>query len=100
MRLAQEKHDVKRAQKLRYRVFYKDGTATADRNGNFTITPSSMPDGFGTVAARVANGSGSGSGNAPTNPWTAVNFVQTADPTSAGSTAVAAALAGRPLYRR
>jgi putative hemolysin len=30
VRLAQEKHDVKRAQKLRYRVFYKDGTAIAD----------------------------------------------------------------------
>ena len=30
VRLAQEKHDIKRAQKLRYRVFYKDGTAIAD----------------------------------------------------------------------
>ena len=30
VRLAQKKHDVKRAQKLRYRVFYKDGTAVAD----------------------------------------------------------------------
>src|SRR5258705_6302050 len=30
VRLAQQKHDVKRAQKLRYRVFYKDGTAIAD----------------------------------------------------------------------
>src|ERR1700694_2856705 len=30
VRLAQEKRDVKRAQKLRYRVFYKDGTAIAD----------------------------------------------------------------------
>jgi hypothetical protein len=30
VRLAREKHDVKRAQKLRYRVFYKDGTAIAD----------------------------------------------------------------------
>jgi putative hemolysin len=30
VRLAQEKHDVKRAQKLRYRVFYKDGSAIAD----------------------------------------------------------------------
>ena len=28
--LAREKRDVKRAQKLRYRVFYKDGTAIAD----------------------------------------------------------------------
>src|SRR5207244_2718370 len=30
VRLAQGKHDVKRAQKLRYRVFYQDGTAIAD----------------------------------------------------------------------
>src|SRR5712672_2866778 len=30
VRLAQEKRDVKRAQKLRYRVFYKIGTAIAD----------------------------------------------------------------------
>jgi putative hemolysin len=30
VRLAQKKRDVKRAQKLRYRVFYKDGTAIAD----------------------------------------------------------------------
>ncbi|KIZ47793.1 MULTISPECIES: GNAT family N-acyltransferase [Rhodopseudomonas] len=30
VRLAQKKNDVKRAQKLRYRVFYKDGTAIAD----------------------------------------------------------------------
>ena len=30
VRLAEGKHDVKRAQKLRYRVFYKDGTAIAD----------------------------------------------------------------------
>src|SRR5260370_20176428 len=30
VRLAQQKHDMKRAQKLRYRVFYKDGTAIAD----------------------------------------------------------------------
>ena len=30
VRLAQEKRDVKRAQKLRYRVFYKDGSAIAD----------------------------------------------------------------------
>ena len=30
MRLAGEKRDVKRAQKLRYRVFYKDGSAIAD----------------------------------------------------------------------
>jgi putative hemolysin len=30
VRLAGEKRDVKRAQKLRYRVFYKDGTAIAD----------------------------------------------------------------------
>ena len=30
VRLAQQKRDVKRAQKLRYRVFYKDGTAIAD----------------------------------------------------------------------
>src|SRR6202140_1179316 len=30
VRLAHEKQDVKRAQKLRYRVFYKDGTAIAD----------------------------------------------------------------------
>lgn len=30
VRLACEKHDVKRAQKLRYRVFYQDGTAIAD----------------------------------------------------------------------
>jgi putative hemolysin len=30
VRLAQEKRDVKRAQKLRYRVFYKHGTAIAD----------------------------------------------------------------------
>jgi putative hemolysin len=30
VRLAQKKHDVKRAQKLRYRVFYQDGTAIAD----------------------------------------------------------------------
>jgi putative hemolysin len=30
VRLAQGKRDVKRAQKLRYRVFYKDGTAIAD----------------------------------------------------------------------
>lgn len=30
VRLAQTKQDVKRAQKLRYRVFYKDGTAIAD----------------------------------------------------------------------
>jgi putative hemolysin len=30
VRLAQEKRDVRRAQKLRYRVFYKDGTAIAD----------------------------------------------------------------------
>src|ERR1700676_1119083 len=30
VRLAQEKREVKRAQKLRYRVFYKDGTAIAD----------------------------------------------------------------------
>jgi len=30
VRLAQEKKDIKRAQKLRYRVFYKDGTAIAD----------------------------------------------------------------------
>ena len=30
VRLAREKRDVKRAQKLRYRVFYKDGTAIAD----------------------------------------------------------------------
>src|SRR5229473_1217255 len=30
VRLAQEKRDVKRAQKLRYRVFYRDGTAIAD----------------------------------------------------------------------
>ena len=30
VRLAQEKRDVKRAQKLRYRVFYQDGTAIAD----------------------------------------------------------------------
>src|SRR4030081_988750 len=29
VRLAQQKRDVKRAQKLRYRVFYKDGTAIA-----------------------------------------------------------------------
>jgi putative hemolysin len=29
-RLALQKQDVKRAQKLRYRVFYKDGTAIAD----------------------------------------------------------------------
>src|ERR1700754_21852 len=29
-RLAQQKRDVKRAQRLRYRVFYKDGTAIAD----------------------------------------------------------------------
>src|SRR4051794_28018047 len=30
VRLAQEKREVKRAQKLRYRVFYQDGTAIAD----------------------------------------------------------------------
>ena len=30
VRLAQKKQDIKRAQKLRYRVFYKDGTAIAD----------------------------------------------------------------------
>lgn len=30
MRLAQAKRDVKRAQKLRSRVFYRDGTAIAD----------------------------------------------------------------------
>ena len=30
VRLAHEKRDVKRAQKLRYKVFYKDGTAIAD----------------------------------------------------------------------
>jgi putative hemolysin len=30
VRLAQQKQDVKRAQKLRYRVFYKDGPAIAD----------------------------------------------------------------------
>ena len=30
VRLAREKRDVKRAQKLRYRLFYKDGTAIAD----------------------------------------------------------------------
>ena len=30
VRLAQQKRDVKRAQKLRYRVFYKDGSAIAD----------------------------------------------------------------------
>jgi L-ornithine Nalpha-acyltransferase len=30
VRLAQEKHDVRRAQKLRYRVFYQNGTAIAD----------------------------------------------------------------------
>src|SRR6202048_3692474 len=30
VRLAQEKRDVRRAQKLRYRVFYKDGSAIAD----------------------------------------------------------------------
>ena len=30
VRLAQEKKEIKRAQKLRYRVFYKDGTAIAD----------------------------------------------------------------------
>jgi L-ornithine Nalpha-acyltransferase len=30
VRLAREKQDVKRAQKLRYRVFYRDGTAIAD----------------------------------------------------------------------
>src|ERR1700738_2923751 len=30
VRLAQQKRDVKRAQKLRYRVFYQDGTAIAD----------------------------------------------------------------------
>src|SRR3982075_4104777 len=30
VRLAQGNRDVKRAQKLRYRVFYKDGTAIAD----------------------------------------------------------------------
>ena len=30
VRLAQEKRDVKRAQKLRYSVFYQDGTAIAD----------------------------------------------------------------------
>src|ERR1700730_15263793 len=30
VRLAQQKRDVKRAQKLRYRVFYRDGTAIAD----------------------------------------------------------------------
>ena len=29
VRLAQEKHDIKRAQKLRYRVFYEQGTAIA-----------------------------------------------------------------------
>ena len=31
VRLAQTKQDVKRAQKLRYRVFYKDGTAIMNR---------------------------------------------------------------------
>src|SRR5882757_9790504 len=30
VRLAQQKRDVKRAQRLRYRVFYQDGTAIAD----------------------------------------------------------------------
>ncbi|MGP9813071.1 GNAT family N-acetyltransferase [Rhodopseudomonas sp. NSM] len=30
VRLAQKKQDIKRAQKLRYRVFYQDGTAIAD----------------------------------------------------------------------
>jgi putative hemolysin len=30
VRLARARHDVKRAQKLRYRVFYKNGTAIAD----------------------------------------------------------------------
>src|SRR4051812_44405714 len=30
VRLAREKRDVKRAQKLRYRIFYQDGTAVAD----------------------------------------------------------------------
>ena len=30
VRLARQKRDVKRAQKLRYRVFYQDGTAIAD----------------------------------------------------------------------
>jgi putative hemolysin len=30
VRLAQEKRDIRRAQKLRYRVFYKNGTAIAD----------------------------------------------------------------------
>ena len=30
VRLAREKRDVRRAQKLRYRVFYRDGTAIAD----------------------------------------------------------------------
>ena len=30
VRLAQDKRDVKRAQKLRYKVFYKDGSAIAD----------------------------------------------------------------------
>ena len=30
VRLAEDKREIKRAQKLRYRVFYKDGTAIAD----------------------------------------------------------------------
>ena len=30
VRLARDKREVKRAQKLRYKVFYKDGTAIAD----------------------------------------------------------------------
>ena len=30
MRLAEGKREVRRAQKLRYRVFYQDGTAIAD----------------------------------------------------------------------
>jgi putative hemolysin len=43
VRLSREKRDVKRAQKLRYRVFYKDGTAIADAT---TLLARRDKDGF------------------------------------------------------
>jgi len=50
VRLAGEKRDVKRAQKLRYRVFYKDGTAIADAA---TLLAQRDKDGFDRICEHL-----------------------------------------------
>ena len=72
------------------------GTAgPSDSDGSFTITPTGMQNGLGTVSVQVVNPSGGsgGSGGTNFNPASAaVSFVQTGDPGSLNNTALAGLL--------